>query len=130
MLKKTVTYTDYNGVEREEDLYFNLNQSELLEMEASVDGGMSAMLEKIVAEQNPKKIMEFFKDFLLKAYGQKSADGRRFIKSDELREEFSQTEAYNKIFTELAFDANAAAAFVNGVMPKETKATEPVAFKA
>ena len=117
MLKKTITYTDYNGVERTEDFYFNLSKAEVTEMELSVEGGFSKMLEEIVKSNDNVRIIELFKEMVLKAYGEKSADGRRFIKSKELSEAFSQTEAYSEIFMELALDEKAAAAFVNGIMP-------------
>lgn len=117
MLKKTVTYVDYNGVERTEDFYFNLSKAEVAEMELSVEGGFSKMLEEIVKSKDNVRIMELFKQMVLKAYGEKSADGKRFIKSKELSEAFSQTEAYSEIFMELALDEKAAAAFVNGIMP-------------
>ena len=117
MLKKTVTYVDYNGVERTEDFYFNLSKAEVTEMELSVEGGFSKMLEEIVKSNDNARILELFKEIVLKAYGEKSADGRRFIKSKELAEAFSQTEAYSEIFMELAMDEKAAAAFVNGIMP-------------
>ena len=117
MLKKTVTYVDYNGVERTEDFYFNLSKAEVAEMELSVDGGFSKMLEEIVKSNDNARILELFKEMVLKAYGEKSADGRRFVKSKELAEAFSQTEAYSEIFMELAMDEKAAAAFVNGIMP-------------
>ena len=117
MLKKTVTYVDYNGVERTEDFYFNLSKAEVTEMELSVEGGFSKMLEEIVKSNDNARILEIFKEMVLKAYGEKSADGRRFIKSKELAEAFSQTEAYSEIFMELAMDEKAAAAFVNGIMP-------------
>ena len=117
MLKKTVTYVDYNGVERTEDFYFNLSKAEVAEMELSVEGGFSKMLEEIVKSNNNARILELFKEMVLKAYGEKSADGRRFVKSKELAEAFSQTEAYSEIFMELAMDEKAAAAFVNGIMP-------------
>ena len=117
MLKKTVTYVDYNGVERTEDFYFNLSKAEVTEMELSVEGGFSKMLEEIVKSKDNVRIMELFKQMVLKAYGEKSADGKRFIKSKELSEAFSQTEAYSEIFMELALDEKAAAAFVNGIMP-------------
>ena len=117
MLKKTVTYVDYNGVERTEDFYFNLSKAEVTEMELSVEGGFSKMLEEIVKSNDNARILELFKDMVLKAYGEKSADGRRFVKSKELAEAFSQTEAYSEIFMELAMDEKAAAAFVNGIMP-------------
>lgn len=117
MLKKTFTYTDYNGVERTEDHYFNLSKAELMEMELSTTGGLAEMINKIVAAQDAPAIVKVFKDLVLKAYGQKSADGRRFIKSKELADEFSQTEAYSQLFMELATDADAAAKFVNGIVP-------------
>lgn len=117
MLKKTVTYVDYNGVERTEDFYFNLSKAEVTEMELSVEGGFSKMLEEIVKSNDNVRILELFKEMVLKAYGEKSADGRRFVKSKELSEAFSQTEAYSEIFMELAMDEKAAAAFVNGIMP-------------
>ena len=117
MLKKTVTYVDYNGVERTEDFYFNLSKAEVAEMELSVEGGFSKMLEEIVRSNDNVRIVELFKQMVLKAYGEKSADGKRFVKSKELSEAFSQTEAYSEIFMELALDEKAAAAFVNGIMP-------------
>lgn len=119
MLKKTVTYTDYNGVERTEDLYFNLNKAEIMEMELGTTGGFAEMIQKIIAAQDAPSIIKIFKDLVLKAYGEKSADGKRFMKSDEIATAFSQTEAYSQIFMELATDAEAAAKFVNGIMPSD-----------
>lgn len=117
MLKKTFTYTDYNGNERTEDKYFNLTQAEIMEMEMSVDGGLSEMIQRIVSAQDSPSIIKVFKELILKSYGEKSPDGKRFIKSDELSTEFSQTEAYSLLFTELATDADKAAEFVNGIIP-------------
>ena len=117
MLKKTFTYTDYNGVERTEDHYFNLSKAELMEMELSTTGGLAEMINKIVAAQDAPQIVKLFKELVLKAYGQKSADGRRFVKSKELSDEFAQTEAYSQLFMELATNAEAASAFVNGIVP-------------
>lgn len=117
MLKKTVTYVDYNGVERTEDFYFNLSKAEVAEMEMSVEGGFSKMLEEIVASKDNVRIVELFKQMVLKSYGEKSADGRRFVKSKEISEGFAQTEAYSELFMELALNEDAAAAFVNGIMP-------------
>lgn len=119
MLKKTVTYTDYNGNERTEDCYFNLSKAELAEMELSTTGGLGQMMEDIIKAQDTPRIISVFKELVLKAYGVKSADGRRFIKSKEISTEFSQTEAYSEIFMELATNADAATEFVNGVMPAE-----------
>ena len=124
MIKKTITYTDYNGSERTEDFYFNLSKAELMEMEMSIPGGMEGMLKKIIAAQDTGKIMEVFKKILLKAYGEKSEDGKRFIKSSELSKAFSETEAYSIMFVELAQDAKKAAEFVNGIIPSGLKPDE------
>lgn len=119
MLKKTITYTDYNGTERTEDFYFNLTKAEIMEMEMSTSGGLAETIQRIVAAQDAPAIIKIFKDLLLKAYGVKSPDGKRFIKNDAVTEEFSQTEAYSMLFMELATDADAAAKFVNGIVPAD-----------
>lgn len=119
MIKKTITYEDYNGVERTENFYFNLNKAEVLEMEMGTEGGMAESIQKIVDAKDAPAIIRVFKDLVLKAYGVKSDDGRRFIKSKELSEAFSQTEAYSQIFMELATDDKAAAAFINGIVPAD-----------
>jgi hypothetical protein len=117
MLKKTVKYVDYNGVERVEDFYFNMTKAEVAEMEMSVEGGFSAMLKELVNSKDNVRIVQLFKEMVLRAYGEKSQDGRRFVKSKEISEAFAQTEAYSEIFMELALNEEAAAAFVNGIMP-------------
>lgn len=117
MLKKTITYTDYNGVERTEDHYFNLTKAEVLEMEMGTTGGLAEWIKKVVAAQDQPAVIKLFKDLILKAYGEKSADGRRFIKSDEISTAFAQTEAYSILFMELATNADAASDFVNGIIP-------------
>lgn len=126
MLKKTITYTDYNDVERKEDFYFNLSKAEIMEMEMSTTGGLTEMINKIVATQDTPQIVKIFKELILKAYGEKSADGKRFVKVDEngtpLSIGFSETEAYSTLFMELATDAEAASAFVNGIVPKDVSA--------
>lgn len=117
MLKKNIKYVDYNGVERDEDFYFNLSQAEVTEMELSTTGGLAEMINKVVAAKDVPAIIKIFKDLILKAYGEKSADGKRFIKSAELSEAFSQTEAYSILFMELATDDKKAAEFINGIVP-------------
>ena len=121
MLKKTIEYVDFNGTERKEDFYFNLTKSEVMEMEMTTTGGLSVMLTNIVATQDAPSIIRIFKKLVLDAFGEKSADGRRFIKSKELAEGFSQTEAYSILFMELSTDAEKAAAFVNGIVPTVTQ---------
>jgi len=125
MLKKTITYEDYDGNKRTEDFYFNLSKAEILEMEMGVSGGMTQMLNRIIAEQDSEKIIKTFKEIILKAYGEKSPDGKRFIKSEELSTAFSQTEAFSQLFMELATDADAAAKFVNGIIPVATTQSIP-----
>ena len=119
MLKKTIKFNDYNGVEREETYYFNLSKAEIMEMEMSTTGGFTEMLEKIIEAQDVPSIIKIFKNIILKAYGEKSPDGKRFIKSEELSTAFSQTEAYSVLFMELATNAEEAAKFVNGIVPSD-----------
>lgn len=119
MLKKTITYPGCDGIERTEDFYFNLSKAELMEMELGTTGGMTVMINRIVSAQDIATLVKIFKDLILKAYGEKSADGRRFIKSEELSTAFSQTEAYSKLFMELATDDKAASEFINGIMPAD-----------
>ena len=120
MLKKTMTYTDYNGVERTENFYFNLSKAEAMELEMGTAGGLTEMINTIVSTQDIPAIINIFKDLILKAYGEKSPDGRRFIKSKELSTAFAQTEAYSQLFMELATDADKAAEFFNGILPTES----------
>ena len=129
MLKKTITYTDYNGNERTEDFYFNLTKAEVMEMELSIAGGMTETIKRIVASQDTAHIVKIFKDLILQAYGVKSLDGKRFIKNEDVRDEFAQTEAYSILFTELATDADAAAKFVNGILPSEATAKPAIPAK-
>lgn len=119
MLKKRITYTDYNGEERTEDFYFNLSKAEIIEMEMGVTGGLTELIKKVMATKDVPSVMKIFKDLILKAYGEKSADGKRFMKSEELSREFSQTEAYSILFIELATNADEAAKFVNGIIPAD-----------
>lgn len=131
MLKETIKYTDYNGVERTEDFWFHLSKAELMEWEMGTTGGLTEMIKRIVDARDAPAIIKIFKELVLKAYGQKSPDGKRFIKSEELATEFSQTEAYSQLFMELATDADKAAAFINGIMPSdvaEKVAAAPVAI--
>lgn len=129
MIKKTITYTDYNTVERTEDFYFNLTKAEIMEMEMTTSGGMGEMIQRIVDAQDVPEIVKIFKQLILKAYGKKSPDGKRFIKSAELSDEFAQTEAYSQLFMELATDSDAAAKFVNGILPAEVAAQAALAAK-
>lgn len=122
MLKKTINYTDYNGVDRTETFYFNLSRGELIELELSVNGGFTEMLDKIIQSQDAPEIMKWFKKIIMMSYGVKSDDGKRFIKSDELSEAFVQTEAYSNLLMSFMEDASTAAEFVNGIMPTSIEA--------
>lgn len=124
MLKKTITYNDYNGVSRTETFYFNLSKAEVMEMEMGTTGGFTEMVQKIVDAKDAPSIIKIFKDMILKAYGEKSLDGKRFIKSEELSTAFSQTEAYSQLFMELSTNTQAASEFVNGIMPADLSELE------
>ena len=119
MISKTIKYTDYNDVEREETFYFNLSKAELMEMELGVVGGYTAYLKRISETQDVPALAAIFKDLILKTYGVKSDDGKRFIKSEELTKAFEQTEAYSELYMELATNTESAINFVNGVIPRK-----------
>lgn len=124
MIKETIKYTDYNGNELEEDFYFNLSKSEITEMELSYPNGLAEHITKITQSNNGAEIIKLFKELILSSYGRKSDDGKRFIKSDEEAKAFSQTEAYSELFMKLATNAEAAAEFVNGIVPKQLESTQ------
>lgn len=128
MITKTIKYTDYNGVEREEKFLFNLTKAELMEMEMGTTGGLAETIQRIVETQDTPSIIKIFKDLILKAYGEKSPDGKRFIKINEdgkaLSNDFAQTNAYSELFMELATDPNAAADFIKGIIPSDIEIPE------
>ena len=119
MIKKTITYTDYNGSKRTEDFFFNLSKAELIDMEFGVYGGYSEAVKKIVDSNDTPSIMKCFKEIILKAYGKKTDDGRRFIKSEELSKEFEQTEAYSEMIVDFIQHPDVAAEFIRKVMPSD-----------
>jgi hypothetical protein len=117
VLKKTIKYTDFNGQEVEEDLYFHLSKAELVELEMSTKGGLSESLKRIVASEDGKKIIAEFKNIILSSYGQRSDDGHFFKKNQELRDEFQSSEAYSTLFMELVTNTDAAIEFITGIVP-------------
>lgn len=117
MLKKTITYQDFNGDEVSEDFFFHLSKAELVEMELSHKGGLSEALQRIIAAEDGKGIVDEFKKIILGAYGKRSEDGKRFVKNATIREEFESSEAYSTLFMELVTDTDAAVEFVNGIVP-------------
>lgn len=119
MLKQTVTYTDFNGEEVTEDLYFHLSEAELVEMELSHEEGLSTALQRIIDTEDGKEIIKEFKAILLGSFGKKSPDGKRFVKNAQIREEFESSEAYSTFFMSLVTDAGVASDFINGVMPRK-----------
>lgn len=118
MLKKVIKYTDYDDVEREETFYFNLTKAEIMEMQLLEEGGLDKAISRILETQNIPETIKIFKELILKSYGEKSPDGKRFIKSKEIVEAFTQTEAFSNLYMELATDDRAASEFVNGIIPK------------
>lgn len=129
MYKKTMSYTDYSDTKRTEDFYFNLTKAECLKLEMSTDGGMDQMLRRIIAAQDMPTIVSTFEKIILAAYGEKSPDGRRFIKSDEISAAFSQTEAYSDLFIEISTNAEAASKFINAIVPQESITPSDIAAK-
>ena len=126
MLKKTITYTDFNGIERTEDFYFNMTKAELVDMQLTSSGGYADYLQAIVDAKDVPALVKVMKELVFKAYGKKSEDGRRFIKSEELSKEFAETEAYSDLYMELVSDDKKAADFINGIIPKiDTAAALP-----
>lgn len=119
MLKKTITYTDYDGLERTEEFRFNLTKAELMDMELTTVGTFSKLMQKIIDEKDIVRLSKYFKELILKSYGVKSDDGKRFIKSPELSEAFSQTEAYSELYMELLGDSEYAVKFIKEIMPKD-----------
>lgn len=121
MIKWPITYTDYNGDERTEDFYFNLNKAEVMEMNLNANGALSEYYKRLVDLHDGKQIAEEYKKLILSAYGEKSLDGRRFVKSQKLRDEFEQTEAFAELYMQLATEEGAAARFIEGVLPKASQ---------
>jgi len=128
MYKKTINYTDFNGVDRKEDFYFNFMKAELVEMNMSTGGGLKSFIERITNTQDQIELIKLFKELVLKAYGIKSDDGKRFIKKapdgHRLADDFSETEAFTELYMELAGDSSKAAAFINGIIPSDIKIDE------
>ena len=123
MIKKTITYTDYNGNQRTESFWFNLTKAEVTRMEMSVQGGMAEMIDRIIDAQDAPSLISTFETMIQKSYGVKTPDGRGFVKRPEDLEAFMATEAYSELFMELVTNATAAAEFVNGIMPNDPEPT-------
>ena len=125
MVKKTITYTDYNGVERTEDFYFNLTKAELMEMQLSMEGGMRAYIQRIMAAKSQLALVNLFKQILLLSYGKKSDDGRLFLKNDTIRAEFEAHPVYSQIYMELSLNEEKAAEFINSLIPADMRNQNP-----
>lgn len=122
MLKKTISYVDYDGTPRVEDFYFNLSKRELINLVHSGSGGLDEQLKEIVRSRDNAAIMRKFEEIILLGYGVRSEDGRRFIKSPQLTEEFSQTAAFEELFVELCTNGQAGIDFINGLVPADLAA--------
>lgn len=128
MIIKTMTYTDYNGVKRTETFHFNLTKAEIIEMELGTDGTLSDALKKMVDAVDAPLIMSFLKKIILKSYGEKTPDGRQLVKGEEVSKAFSQTEAFSDLYVQLVTDADAAAEFINGIMPQTDDRPKPLSI--
>ena len=118
MLKKTITYTDYDGMERTEDFWFNLSKTELTKLDAELTGGVLGVLRKIIAKKDRKALVDFIETLILRSYGEKTLDGKRFVKTPEMAEEFMQTPAYDELFMSILSDTDSQTSFINGVIPQ------------
>lgn len=118
MLKKTITYTDYDGMERTEDFWFNLSKTELTKLDAELPGGVLGVLRKIIDKKDRKALVDFIETLILRSYGEKTLDGKRFIKTPEMAEEFMQTPAYDELFMSILSDTDSQTSFINGVIPQ------------
>lgn len=134
MVKETIKYIGFDDQEREEDFYFNLNKTELMEAELSVPGGLSVAFEKAMKAKNVAAVVFMFRDLLWRAYGEKTADGRGFHKSPQLTQAFVETPAYDKLFMELVTSEDKARVFLDNLMPKdllaEAKKNAPATLQA
>lgn len=119
MLKKTIKYTNYDGVEREKDFFFNLKKSELVDLQYKTSKGFIAYIEEITKAGDTSELWKAFRDIVLMAYGEKSDDGERFMKSPEISKAFEETEAFSVLIMELIEKEGAASDFINGIMPKD-----------
>ncbi len=122
MLKRDITYRDFNDEEVTDTFYFNITKSEIIELEVEHQEGLEGMIKRIIETKDNKSLISQFKRIVLLSYGEKSADGKRFIKSEESREAFSQTAAFDALFIELATEDEKAASFITGVLPKDMSA--------
>lgn len=119
MLKREITYKDLEDRPITEVFYFNMSKAELIELEVEYKQGIAAMIEDIVKAKDNKRIIAIFKKIILMSYGQKSEDGKRFIKSPELSKAFSQTDAYTELFMDLATNEDSAVVFIKGILPAD-----------
>ena len=133
MLKKTITYEDYDGNSRTETFHFGLNKAELAKMEMSTTGGLTNMLNRIMEAQDGPAILKVYEEFIDKSYGEKSLDGKRFVKVDDagvpLVKAFKETEAYSQLFLDVMTDADKAAEFMIGVLPNDMQDEVKKEFK-
>ena len=118
MLKKTITYTDYDGMQRTEDFWFNLSKTELTKLDAELPGGVLGVLRKIIDKKDRKALVDFIETLILRSYGEKTLDGKRFVKTPDMAEEFMQTPAYDELFMSILSDTDSQTSFINGVIPQ------------
>lgn len=118
MLKKTITYNDYDGMERTEDFWFNLSKTELTKLDAELPGGVLGVLRKIIDKKDRKALVDFIETLILRSYGEKTLDGKRFVKTPDMAEEFMQTPAYDELFMSILSDTDSQTSFINGIIPQ------------
>lgn len=122
MLKKQVTYKDYDGNDKTTTLYFHLNKFEWLELETYTKGGLIENLKHAIETGNAKKTIDILKKIILRSYGEKDPETGSFEKSDDIAIRFSKTDAFSELFYELAYNEEAAQSFFMGLIPVELRA--------
>ena len=130
MIKETLTYVDYNGVERTEDFYFHLSKAEILDIETTMpNGSIEEWANSIFATREYDKLWKLFSNLVKQSYGIKSADGRRFMKSEEISKEFSETEAYPVLIEKFLTEPDFASNFFNSLVTNVEKTSAAPAIK-
>lgn len=126
MLKRTIKYEDFDGNQREEDFYFNLTKAEVIQYELSMTGGLAAVLERLIQIHDVPELIKHYTNLIDLSYGEKSLDGKHFVKTPELLQAFKATGAYSQLYSELALDPDAAATFINSIIPQHDKDTKQI----
>ncbi len=121
MITKKIKYVDFNGTEREEEFLFNINKTEMYKFAKSVPGGMQKFLTDMVVAKDVFGMADMFQEIVLLAYGIKSDDGKRFMKSEEISRSFAESNAFEAFMDEILSNDNMAEQFIKDLLPNLDK---------